>query len=503
MDVTPPGNGEHTSARESAGASWRRAQRLGLWLGPAAFMAVLLLPVPDGLGFPAWVCVGLLVLMATWWVTEAIPIPITALLPLVVMPLFGVASMREAAAPYFSPIVVLLMGGFIAATAVERWRLHERLALLTILRAGSGRKALIAGFLAASAVLSAWISNTATSIMLMPVALSVAAQLGGHRGEGSALTISLVLAVAYGASIGGLATPIGTPTNLIVIGALEGAGETRLTFARWMMLGVPAVLLMLPAAWLVLAGRLGPPAADAGDPMAVVRRRLQALGGWTVPERRTLLVFGVMAFFWVFRGAFIQDLTVFGVQPFAGLSDALIAVAGGIAMFLVPSGCSRERGTMLLDWDTAVKLPWDVLLLFGGGLSLAAAITATGFGPWLGNQMAALSALPMVVILLVLTTFVILSTEFTSNVATAATLMPVILALGAATDMDPAILALPVALAASCAFMFPMATAPNAIAYATDEMSIAQMARIGVRVNLLGVAAITLLAWLLTPLVLG
>ncbi|MEM1381188.1 MAG: SLC13 family permease [Pseudomonadota bacterium] len=481
----------------------RPAQSIGLALGAVLFVGTLLIPAPDPLSLQAWVCVALLLLMATWWVTEALPIPITSLLPLVVLPLFGVQDMRSAAAPYFNPTVVLLMGGFIAATAVERWNLHERLALLTIKRAGTGRKGLVAGFLLASALLSAWISNTATTIMLMPVALSVATQIGMERGHGAPLTVALVLAVAYGASIGGLATPVGTPTNLIVMGALEQSGDLRLSFDRWVMLGVPVVACLLPAAWWVLTRALGPAKEAVGDPQEVIRQRLNSLGAWSVPERRTLLVFSTIAFFWVFRRAFLQDLTVFGITPFQNLTDALIAVAGAIAMFLVPSGSRERRGAMLLDWETAKGIPWDVLLLFGGGLSMAAAITASGLGAWLGAQLAAVTAWPLILIILVLTVGVIFATEFTSNVATAATLMPVILALASASGMDAASLALPVAMAASCAFMFPMATAPNAIAYATNEMSIGRMAKIGLQINVLGTFLIALLVWLLTPVVLG
>jgi sodium-dependent dicarboxylate transporter 2/3/5 len=495
-----------TPARTASPHAKRPGQTFGLILGGLLFAALLLLPRPDGLSFEAWVCAGLLVLMATWWVTEALPIPITSLLPLVVLPMAGAASMREAAAPYFSPIVVLLLGGFIAATAVERWRLHERLALMTLVRAGRGRGALIGGFLVASALLSAWISNTATAIMLMPVALSVAYELGAKKGEGRGLTIALILAVAYGASIGGLATPVGTPTNLIVIGALEQSGEVRFSFDRWMMIGVPMVLLLLPAAWLVLRAQLTampPRPSGSGDPSLLIRSRLDTLGPWRQPEIRTFAVFGLMAFFWIFRRAFLQDLTLFGVTPFAGLSDALIAVAGSVLMFIVPSGCRDERRTALLEWETAAGIPWDVLLLFGGGLSLAAAITATGLGAYVGEELAGLTGLPLPLLVLALTVLVIFATEFTSNVATAATVMPVIIAMAGVSGMDAAVLALPVAMAASCAFMFPMATAPNAITYATGEISIAKMARVGLVLNLIGALLIAALVTLLTPFILG
>ena len=480
-----------------------RTQRAALVGAPLASAVLLALGPPGSLGVQAWCVVALLLVMVAWWVTEAIPIPVTSLLPLVVLPLLGVADMRAASAPYFSPIVVLLLGGFVVAKSVERWRLHERLALLTVSRAGGAPGGLAAGFLVAAAMLSAWISNTATTIMLMPVALSVAYALGAERRASAALTVALVLSVAYGASIGGLATPVGTPTNLIVLGVLEQSGDARIGFAAWMLFGVPAVALLLPAAWIALTRLSGPVAAGRGDAQGVVRERLAALGPWTPPERRTLIVFAVIAGFWVFRRAVLQDLALFGIRPFAGLTDAGIAVAGAVAMFLVPSGSRTERGTMLLDWDTAARIPWDVLLLFGGGLSLAAAITATGLGDAMGARMAALAGLPSLALVLALALFVIFATELTSNVATASALMPVILSMAVATGLDPAGLAVPVALSASCAFMFPMATAPNAIAYATGEVSIPRMARIGLKLNLIGVVLIAGLAELLVPLVLG
>ncbi|MEM9839342.1 MAG: SLC13 family permease [Pseudomonadota bacterium] len=479
-----------------------RIQNVALIAGPLVFSIMQVLGPPPGLSSEGWVVVGLLFLMALWWVTEAIPIPITSLLPLIVLPLFGVRSIQEASAPYADKIIFLLLGGFIIARSVERWKLHVRLALLTVSRAGAKPSGLVLGFLCASAMLSAWISNTATSIMLMPVALSVAFSLGAQKRAGSTLAVSLCLAVAYGASIGGLATPVGTPTNLIVIGALEAAGDERLTFARWMSFGVPAVLCLIPLAWLVLTKLSGPIRVPGGDPQKVLRGRLKALGPWTRPEVRTMIVFGIIASFWIFRRAFIQDISIFGVQPFAGLTDHVIAIMGAVAMFLVPAGCRNDRGAMLLDWDTAKGLPWDVVLLFGGGLSLAAAITATGLGGWLGEQMQGVMALPIVLMILTISLVINFATEVTSNVATAAAIMPVILALAAAAGFDPAQLAIPVALSASCAFMFPMATAPNAIAFASGEVSIPRMARVGVQLNLLSVVLVSLIAAALTPLLL-
>ncbi|MEE4209481.1 MAG: SLC13 family permease [Parvularcula sp.] len=490
------------SAKLESGGATRRVRSIGLAVGAVLFVGLLLIGPPEGLAFQGWVVVALLALMASWWVTEAIPIPITSLLPLVVLPVFGARTIQEASLPYADRIVMLLLGGFIIAKSVERWNLHERLALLTVRQFGASPAGLSFGFLLAAAMLSAWISNTATSIMLMPVALSVAASLGARRGEGSGLAVALCLSVAYGASIGGLATPVGTPTNLIVIGAIAQGGDERLSFARWMAFGVPAVALLLPAAWLTLNRLSGPVPQAEGCPQALVKARLAALGGWTRPEVRTLLVFAVVAFFWIFRRAFIQDLNLFGIQPFAGLTDHVIAVAGAIAMFLVPAGCREDPRAALLDWETAKTLPWDVILLFGGGLSLAAAIGETGVSDWLGEAMAGVMTLPLILSVLVLSLVVIFTTEVTSNVATAAALTPIIASVAAAAGTDPVPLAVPVALSASCAFMFPMATAPNAIAYASGEVSIARMARIGFKLNLFGVLIITALAVFLTPLIL-
>ena len=477
------------------------ARRTGLWAGLAAFVLVLLLPAPDGLSRDGWVVVALLALMAIWWVTEAIPIAVTSLLPLVVLPLWQVSDLQTAANPYAHRVNILLLGGFILAKAVERWSLHERISLLVVLRFGTSAAGLSLGFMVASTLLSGWISNAATTLMLLPVALSVAAALGARPGAGDGLAVRLCLSVAYGASIGGLATPIGTPTNLIVIGALEEMGDVRLSFARWMMVGVPSVIVLLPAAWWVLS-RAGGASAAQGDPRAVLRERLDALGAWTAPERRTLIVFAAVAFLWVFRRALLQDVTVAGVQPFAGLSDPVVAIIGAVALFLIPSGSRAEPGTRLLDWPSAARIPWDVILLFGGGLSLAVAIQGTGLGAWLAGEMAVLGRLPQLGLVLALVVFVIFATELTSNSATAAALMPVVVAMAAATGLDAARLAIPVALAASCAFMFPMATAPNAIAYGSGEISIGRMARIGLGLNLLCVVLITGLATLLTPVVL-
>ncbi|MDG2243453.1 MAG: SLC13 family permease [Rhodospirillaceae bacterium] len=481
----------------------RTSQKVGLTIGIFFGLGLQLTPVPAGLSAEGWVVVSLAVLMVSWWVTEAIPIPVTSLLPLVVLPVVGVASIAEAAVPYSSPTVLLLMGGFIIAKSVERWNLHARIALNIVVRAGNHPAALVGGFMLASAVLSMWISNTATVIMLIPIAVSVSYAVLGEKAFRAPFTIALLLGVAYGASIGGLGTPVGTPTNLIVIGYLEREASQSVSFAQWMLIGIPTIVVMLPAVWVVLTRwglRLSAPESDAGSD--VVKEALDALGRISLPERRVLLVFGVIAAFWVLRRP-LNGLNIFGVTPFGGVTDHVIAIAGAIVMFLVPSGSSKEPGSRLLDWDTAVRIPWGVMLLFGGGLSLAAAITGTGLATWLGGQMAGLTEMPLIVIMFSLVVFVIFSTELTSNVATASALLPVIGAIATAGGADPTLLAVPVAMAASCAFMLPMATGPNAIVFASGEVTLPQMATIGLRLNLLGVVLITSVVTVLVPIIFG
>ncbi|MEM6683653.1 MAG: DASS family sodium-coupled anion symporter [Pseudomonadota bacterium] len=478
-------------------------QSIGLGLGIALPTALLILGPPDGLSPNAWTAAALIVLMATWWVSEALPIAVTSLLPMVVLPLGGVASFKVAAAPYASPIVMLLMGGFIIAKSVERWNLHERVALNIVLRSGSNQAALVAGFMAAAALLSMWISNTATTIMLLPIAISVAQSVLGKDSLSAPFTLALLLGLAYGASIGGLGTPVGTPTNLIVIGYLTEQTGTQISFARWMLIGLPVVCLMLPAAWLTLTRwAFALDRGHAGDARDMLRQRLIALGRISTPERRVLAVFCVIAGAWIFR-KLLNDVSLFGAQPFAGLSDPLIAIAGAVAFFLVPSGSAQEKGAMLLDWETAVRIPWGVVLLFGGGLSMASAITNTGLAAWLGGEMASVTQLPLLAIMAILTAFVIFATEVSSNVATASALLPVIGAIASAGGADPILLAMPVAMATSCAFMLPMATGPNAIIFSSGQITMAQMAAVGIRLNVVGVVLISLASYALVPAIFG
>lgn len=466
-------------------------KKAGFWLGVIAFIVIALIPAPDGLSREAWITLALLALMVCWWVSEALPIGVTSLLPIVIAPLFGLSTVQEAAAPFAHHIIFLLMGGFIIGKSIERWNLHERIALNILARIGSHPASLIAGFMITAALLSMWISNTATVIMLVPIILSLAASAGYAGEEKVRFTLAALLGTAWAASIGGLGTPVGTTPNLIIISFLEEAGDTRFGFVGWMKVGLPTVLIMLPAALLVVT-KWGPklPQHAPDGATTLFRDKLAKLGAMTAPERRVAFTFLTVALFWMFRRV-LQDIDIMGAQPLAGLSDSLIAIAGVIALFAIPAGCQHDRPARLLDWPTAAKIPWDILLLFGGGLSLAFLIRTTGLSVWLGSEMSFITALPPILMTLVLVTFVIFFTELTSNTATTAALMPIVAAIALETGIDPAQLALPIGMAASCAFMLPMATGPNAVIFGSGEVSMAQMARAGFKLNLLGILLIT------------
>jgi solute carrier family 13 (sodium-dependent dicarboxylate transporter), member 2/3/5 len=431
----------------------------------------------------AWAVVALAALMVAWWVTEAIPIAATALLPLAALPLLGAATIREAAAPYADPIVFLFIGGFILAASVERWRLHERIALSIASRAGGRPAALVAGFMIASAAISMWISNTATTLMLAPIALGAARALSPGKAD-LALGGALMLGVAHAATIGGVGTPIGTPTNLIAIAFFERAGEP-IAFIDWMQRALPLMLIMLPLAWLFLSIPLFGRGRDKTNAIAqVVRDALAALGKITTPEIRIGLVFGATAMAWMFR-ELIADIPGLG-----GLTDTGVALVGALSLFLIPSG--RERGETLIDWKTAEGIPWGIAILFGGGLSLAAAMETTGLAAWIGDWISGLDGVSALGLIAVLVIATILVSELASNVATLTSMLPVVAAVAGATDAPLQQLAFPVALAASFAFMLPVATAPNAIAYSSGLVTLKRMLAVGFGLNV--AAAILIIA---------
>lgn len=492
-----------------------RMATFGLLVGPLVAALILLIGPPDNLiaedgSMPdAWITLALLLLMAIWWVTEAVPIPVTSLLPLVVLPVFGVSSISVAAAPYMHPIVVLLMGGFIFAKAIENCGLHERIALHVVKRAGGSLVGLIGGFMLAAAMLSMWISNSATSIMMMPIALSVAAAIEkGGDGSNHQFTYALLLSIAYACSIGGLGTPIGTPTNLIVMGYLNEQANQSISFSQWMMLGLPVVLLLLPLAWFTLtkwAFKMPDIKSDSGQ--SEVLDRLMKLGRMTQYEWRTLSVFVLIASMWVFRRP-LNNIEIqsgdTSVMPFAGLTDHTIAIIAVILCFIVPAGGKySSKGQKLLNWNIAEQIPWGVLLLFGGGMSLALAISSTGLSAYIGGGLEVFASYPTPLLILFIAATVLALTEVTSNVATASALMPVLGALALETGLPLEVMAAPLALAASCAFMLPMATGPNAVVFATDKVNLITMAKAGFRLNLIAVVVIVLVSYYFAPIALG
>ena len=473
-----------------------RYQDIGLMLGPIVFILLVLTDKPVAINQDAWHVVAIAALMAVWWATEAIPVPATSLVPLVLLPMMGISSAREASNPYTDPVIFLLLGGFIAAMAMQRWGLHRRIALNILARVGGHPASLIGGFMIASAVLSMWISNTATTLMMVPIALSVAETVLGDKVFEHRFTIALLIGCAWASSIGGLGTIIGTPPNAFVVAFMEQEAGISISFLDWMLFGVPVVLVMVPAAWIVLTKIVFPIKKDeamGGD--TVIKEQIGLLPEMSAAEMRVSLVFGAMAISW------ISVETVKKLDGFEGFSNMVVAIAGALAMFLIPAKTkNRDR---LLDWESAVKLPWGVILLFGGGLTLAAAIKKTGLAIWIGESMSALATAPLVLLILAVVGLVIFLTELTSNTATTAALVPVLAAVAAVGNIDPMMLAAPTAMAASCAFMLPVATAPNAVIYSSGHVSIPTMARAGLWLNVIGTFLVTGVCYALLPIIFG
>ena len=482
------------------GQSYRRLAAIGL--GLLLFALTIILPPPEDMPAIAWQVAGVAALMAVWWITEALPIPITALVPIVAFPLSGLASINEAAAPYASPLIFLFLGGFMLALALERWNLHRRIALTILKRFGARPSALIAGFLIATASLSMWVSNTATAMMMLPIGLSVIGLL--HADGVAALppdedrnfAVALLLSIAYGASIGGLGTLIGTPPNALLAAYMAETYGISVGFGQWMLLGVPMVAALLPLAWLVLT-KVAFPVGSAviTGAQQVISNELDELGRISRPEKRVACIFGAVATLWIARPA-INTLV-----PALSLSDPIIALLGAFALFITPANLRESE--YLLNWDWAKRLPWGVLILFGGGLSLASAISASGLAEWIIEVMRSGAGWPLFLIVLLVAFVVTFLTEITSNTATAAVFLPLAASFAVSVSASPFTLMVPVALAASCAFMMPVATPPNAIIFSSGAVTVPHMARAGLLLNLAAILLIMLAAYSLVPLVFG
>ena len=474
--------------KEDKAALYKRI--FGLGGGLLIFVLIIVSTPPEGLSREGWYTAAVALLMATWWATEVIPIPVTALLPLVLFPVFNISGITAAATPYANPMIFLFMGGFILAIGMLEWNLHRRIALNIIVLIGSKPRSIILGFIIATAFISMWVSNAAATMMMLPIALSVI-DLTKNPGNTESdnrqfgyFAVALMLAVAYAANVGGLGTVIGTPTNALMIGFVADSFHVEISFMEWMLIGIPLVVLGLPLIYFSLTYITFPVKFKTlPGGREFIQSELRKLGGFKKGETLVALIFGFTAVLWMMRPILEKWMPA--------VSDASIAIFGAMLLFLVP--LNFRKGEFILTWKAASKLPWDILILFGGGLSLAGAIQKTGLAQWMGGYFATLDFLPFIIVIFIVTLVVMLFTNLASNSATAAAFLPVMAAVAIGMGEDPLQLAIPVAVAASCVFMLPVGTPPNAIVYSSGVFSIPQMVKAGLWLNILFTLLITLL----------
>ena len=475
-------------------------KQIGLWAGPIIFLVMLLTSSSqDTMPREAWLVAGVGIWMATWWSTEAIPVAATAFIPLVSFPLLQVMPVKAVVQSYAHPTIFLFMGAFVLALAVEKWSLHRRIALTVLSKTGTDGRKLILGFMLAAALLSMWMTNTSTAMMLLPIAASVAAMVaeksvGVSSPDKRRFQVALLLALAYATTIGGMSTIIGTPPNVLLAGFVEETYGRQIAFFDWMLIGLPLALVLLPLGWLVLtrvAFRVDIPASR--EAAEVIRDMRIEMGAMSAPERRVGLLFLTVVALWMSR-KWLN--TVSGLE---GLSDAGIVMAAALLLFVIPS--EKGSASRLMDWEDVARLPWGVLILFGGGLALAAQVSGSGLAVWLGESLLPVANLGTLVLIVAAAGLVVFLTELTSNLATTATFLPVIAAIAAQSGIEPLVLCVPVTLAASCAFMLPVATPPNAIVFSSGVLTIPEMVRAGFFMNLVALVVLTLLATLAVPLV--
>jgi len=473
-----------------------RTRDLGLLLGMLIALAVYFMLGPrTGLDENARRLGAMVVLMACWWVTEAIPLATTALIPILAFPILGILPIDQTAAPYAHKLIFLFMGGLMLGAGLERWGAHKRLALHVILIVGTSPRRIIAGVMIAAAILSAFVSNTATAMMMLPIVLSIGDLAAGEdpdTPDARRFTTCLLLALAYGCSIGGLATLTGTPPNGFLAGFLDQEFGIQMTYARWLRFGIPLTAVLLPLSWIYLVFvalpvRLG--AVPGGR--ASIRARLTALGRITTPELLACSIFTLTAILWITH-SWIEN--AFSLPR---VDDASIAIGGALLMFAMP--VDRTLQTRVLSWKQAERIPWGILILFGGGLALAQGVTQTGLDSWIGTQIGSAGNPGELPMLGGVTTLVVFLTEITSNTATTSALLPVIAAVAEGLHIDPTLLLIAAAVGASCAFMLPVATPPNAIVFSSGRISIRQMAFAGFGLNLVCIVVITLMVWGLAP----
>lgn len=469
-------------------------KKLGLFLGPISFFLILSFFNPEGLSPEAQAVLAATVWIAIWWITEAVPISITALLPLILFPLSGGLDLPTTSASFGHKYIFLYMGGFIIAIAIEKWNLHRRIALNIIKVIGSDVRKIVLGFMIATAFLSMWISNTATSVMMLPIGGAIIKQLQDNpntvENENLIFGKALMLAIAYSASIGGVATLIGTPPNLVLAGVVLDTYGYEITFLQWFIFGLPISIMLLFICWKYLTSfAFTFKQKEFPGGRQEIQRLLRNLGKISYEEKVIAIVFGLTAFCWISRSFLLQ-------QVFPQLDDTIIAMFFSVVLFLIPT---KEKDAPLINWEDAVKMPWGIILLFGGGMALAKGFEVTGLAEWIGGQMGSLSGVSLFLLLLILVASVNFLTEITSNLATTAMLLPVLAPMALELDVHPFILMVGAAVAASCAFMLPVATPPNAVVFGSGYLRIPDMVGKGFFLNLVSILLIALMTYLALP----
>ena len=474
------------------------SKQIGLFSGPLAFILTLWLVHPEGLGEEARAILACTLWIAIWWITEAIPIAVTSLLPLILFPLTGGLDIKSTSASFGHKYIFLYAGGFIIAIAIERWNLHKRIALNIINAIGTNIPYISLGFMVATAFLSMWISNTATAVMMLPIGAAIITQLNNNpesdKNDSLIFGKALMLSIAYSASIGGIATLVGTPPNLVLAGVVSEIYSVEISFSQWMAFGLPISVLLLFICWQYLVKfsfKLGGKKFPGGR--EEIKQQLEGLGGISFEEKLVLTVFGLTAFAWISRSFLLSKII-------PGIDDTIIALGGAVILFLLPS---RVRKEGIITWEEAVKLPWGILLLFGGGLALAEGFKTTGLAVWIANQMTLLEGVTIVLVLLILIAAVNFLTEITSNLATTSMLLPILAPMALSMNVHPYTLLVAATVAASCAFMLPVATPPNAVVFGSGYLRIPDMVKAGIWMNILSILLITVIIFTLLPLFWG
>jgi sodium-dependent dicarboxylate transporter 2/3/5 len=465
-------------------------RRIGFWAGPLLFLTLILAVHPEGMSREAIAVMAVTVWISVWWITESVPLPVTSLLPIVLFPILKVSAVGDTTAAYGHPLVFLYIGGFLLAIAIEKTGLHNRIAINIIRWMGTRLHMIILGFMVSTGFLSMWISNTATAVMMLPIGLAIIKVASGRKDETTErFNKALMLAIAYAASIGGVATLIGTPPNLVFAGVVKDMYHTEISFLQWFIVGFPLAVVLLLICWWYLT-RIGFPLGQETlhGGKEEMDRRHNSLGIMSRGEKYVTIVFITVAVAWIFRSFILEKLI-------PGLDDTIIAMIGGLILFLLPSGDKRNSG--LLTWVDAIRLPWGIILLFGGGMALAQSFESSGLAAWIGASMSGLSMLGEFMVILLVVAIVNFLTEFTSNLATVTMILPVLAPIAVSAGVHPFVLMAAATLAASCGFMMPAGTPPNAIAFGSGYLRIMDMIRTGFVMNLISILLISSLAYFL------